>query len=204
MNTTAAKTLANRLTCFIDGLCKTIGTDAPTRGIGAPRAWAAWNRVRLLGDRLITLAERAQVGKIRVVSAPRPAPGPRAPRSSRARCGAAASLPQEFAWLRRLLPETAQYEEILSDLLCDPELAVLVEKAPQTRRVLRPLCHLLGVQAPELLQHRRRAPADAPFQMTVPPTGAGRDASSVVRLAARRPSRLSLPRKIPDVAEMVR
>jgi hypothetical protein len=36
MNRTAAKTLADRLTCFIDGLCKTIGTDAHARGIEAP------------------------------------------------------------------------------------------------------------------------------------------------------------------------
>jgi hypothetical protein len=34
----------------------------------------------------------------------------------------------------------------------DPETMALLEKAPQAGRMLRPLCHLLGVQAPEFLR----------------------------------------------------
>ena len=51
-----------------------------------------------------------------------------------------------------MLPETGQYAGVLRYLLRDPETMALLEKAPQAGRMLRPLCHLLGVQAPELLR----------------------------------------------------
>jgi hypothetical protein len=51
-----------------------------------------------------------------------------------------------------MLPETGQYAGLLSYLLRDPETVALLEKAPQAGRMLRPLCHLLGVQPPEFLR----------------------------------------------------
>ena len=51
-----------------------------------------------------------------------------------------------------MLPETGQYAGVLRYLLRDPETMALLEKAPQAGRMLRPLCHLLGVQTPEFLR----------------------------------------------------
>jgi hypothetical protein len=65
--------LTDRFTWLIDGLCKLIGADAYKRRMEAALAWAIWNRVRLLGARLITLAERARAGRVRVMRTPRPA-----------------------------------------------------------------------------------------------------------------------------------
>jgi hypothetical protein len=62
-----------------------------------------------------------------------------------------------------MLPETGQYAGLLSYLLRDPETVALLEKAPQAGRMLRPLCHLLGVQAPEFLRRGSiAAPATTP------------------------------------------
>jgi hypothetical protein len=51
----------------------------------------------------------------------------------------AVRLPQDFGWLRSLLPETAQYAGVLSYLLRDPEMAALLVKTPEAGRMLRPL-----------------------------------------------------------------
>src|SRR5690242_1930481 len=99
--------MTDRLPSFFEGLCKTIRANAHAHGLEAALAWAAWNRVRLLGARLTTLAERSRDRKLHLVIPPRPAPGPLAPRSTRARCNAAAALPHEFGWLQHLLPQAA-------------------------------------------------------------------------------------------------
>jgi hypothetical protein len=73
-------------------------------------------------------------------------------------------LPKGFGWIRRLLPETAQFAGVLSYLLRDPETVALLEKTQEAGPILRPLCEMLGVKAPEFLRRRRRdeeAPAPA-------------------------------------------
>ena len=51
-----------------------------------------------------------------------------------------------------MLPEAGKYAGALRYLLRDPETVALLAKAPQAGRMLRPLCHLLGVQPPEFLR----------------------------------------------------
>ena len=164
--------LADRFAWLIDGLCTAIGIGAQKRGIEAALAWAIWIRVRLLGDRLIALAERARAGWVqaqRPGGGQRRAAGPRAPRSPQGRRAAVAGLPQDFGWVERLLPETAQYAGMLRYMLREPEMAALVEQAPQTGRVLRPLCHLLGVPAPDFLLRRADAALCAADGAAAPP-----------------------------------
>jgi hypothetical protein len=173
---TTTPSLADRFTWLFDGLCKAIGADAHKRRMEAALAWAIWNRVRLLGDRLIALIARVRAGKlpmrrtagagVKPSAEPRPAAAARAP----------SLLPREFGWIRRVLPQTTQYAGVLSYLLDDPDVATLVEKTPQTGRILRPLCHLLGVKTPEFLQGRAgldAAPSqtpEAPVAAEPPPT----------------------------------
>jgi hypothetical protein len=52
----SSPSLAERIEWLIEGLCKVIGAQAPRRGVEAALAWAVWNRVRTLGERLIALA----------------------------------------------------------------------------------------------------------------------------------------------------
>jgi hypothetical protein len=182
----ATNTLADRFAWLIDGLCKAIGADAHKRRMEGALAWAIWNRVRVLGARLIALADRARAGRLPVRTGPRPAAGPRAPKSAQAQCTAAASLPRDFGWIRRLLPETAQYAGVLRYLLRDPEVAALVEKAPAAKRILRPLCHLLGVRPlPEFL---RRSAGRATAASEVPKVRLGARPSHAAEVPVRPPS----------------
>jgi hypothetical protein len=78
-------------------------------------------------------------------------------------------LPRSFGWLVRLGSEAACYRSQLQYLLSDPEIAALLAAAPQVGRVLRPLCHMLGLrvrQWPALCLPVRRQPARLP-----PPSG---------------------------------
>jgi hypothetical protein len=180
-----ANPLADRFAWLIDELCKAIGRDAHKCRMEAALAWAIWIRVRLLGDRLIALAERVKGGRFQITrpgGARRASAGPRAPRSRQGQCSAVAGLPQDFGWIRRLLPETAQYAGVLRYLLRDPEMAALLVKAPQARRVLRPLCLLLGVKAPEL-PRRNDAEECAPLDTAASSTGAEGDAPADVGVA---------------------
>ena len=81
MHFTAANSLADRFTWLFDGLCKVIGVNAQKQRMEAALAWAIWNRVRVLGDRLVALAERVRVGRLprrraRSKGTPRPGFGP--------------------------------------------------------------------------------------------------------------------------------
>jgi len=102
----ATNTLADRFAWLIDGLCNAIGRDARRHGLNAALAWAIWNRVRVLGDRLIALGERVRVGRLRV-RRERAQGGPRGSAESRAAAPRMAGVPAEdFGWVKRLLPET--------------------------------------------------------------------------------------------------
>ena len=134
---TASPSLAGRFTWLFDGLCKAIGVDAQRRRVEAALAWAIWNRVRVLGDRLIALAERVRVGRLprrtRSKGTPHPGFGPLHgpnPQGEREKFPHPSPPPQERERGR----------------------AGLLEKAPEAGKILRPLCHLLGVKTPAFLQ----------------------------------------------------
>ena len=78
-----------------------------------------------------------------------------------------ARLPREFGWVGRMLPEAAKYAGALQYLLRDPETMALVAKAPQAGRMLRPLCHLLGVRPPEFLRRGAVAAQETPTPIGV-------------------------------------
>src|SRR5690349_6556079 len=132
MHGIAAHNLTDRFAWLFDGLCKAIGVDALRRGMEAALAWVVWNRVRLLGERLITLAARVQAGRLpsnRLRKCPHPSPPPqereRGERSAAARAAVAglptARLPGGFGWIRNVLPETAQFARLIQYMLRDPE-----------------------------------------------------------------------------------
>jgi hypothetical protein len=168
MHGIAAHNLTDRFAWLFEGLCKAIGVGAHKRGMEAVLAWVVWNRVRLLGERLIALAGRVQAGRLRRRTRrqgarhPNPAGqarGQACPQGGREREAGRQeavrlpmALPGAFGWIRKVLPETAQFAGVIQYMLRDPDVAGLVEKAPQAGRILRRLCHLLGVNAPEFLR----------------------------------------------------
>ena len=171
MSGIAAHTLADRFAWLIDGLCKAIGGGARRRTMEAALAWAIWARMQRFGERLAALSAQMRAGRLRVPRMTRRDTSARPPSPSGegdARARVERVLPQDFGWLRRLLPETTQFAGALAYLLRDPEVAALVDKAPEAGRILRPLCHAMGVKAPAFLWRRRGAeaalgkPGDAP------------------------------------------
>ena len=66
--------------------------------------------------------------------------GPPAPRPV-----PAVVLPRRFGWIQRMMPEWQahwinHWRLQLEEFLTDPELLAMLAAAPQTRRVLRPIC----------------------------------------------------------------
>jgi hypothetical protein len=127
-----------------------------TRAVDGPSMWGGFSRplAMLILDRLRTinqafarLAARIAVGKpfpSRPPDQPRQRAGPH-PRKKN-------PLPQGFAWLVKLVPETAVYGSQLQFLFATPEMAALMAAAPASLgRPLRSLCHMLGVRPPPIL-----------------------------------------------------
>ena len=143
----------------------------------------AWGRLRRMAVRFTRLAAQAGAGAL---PKPRPAkPRPAKPRPGRPRpaapqlldCqGPAAGraqppppvrlrLPSGRYWLIRLVPEANGLASQLQRLLADPELAALLEAAPQAGRILRPLCRMLAIRpAPPLAPPPKSASKPQPPQ----------------------------------------
>jgi hypothetical protein len=103
------------------------------------------NRIRDINHRFARIAARISAGTYvphRRAAAARQQAKPR--RKS--------PLPQDFAWLVKLVQETAVYGSQLQALFRDPEMAALLAAAPAPlRRPLRSLCRMLGVAPPPIL-----------------------------------------------------
>ena len=59
-----------------------------------------------------------------------------------------AAFPSGFAWLQRWIPLTSYPRGMIEQVLADPDLPEFLAAAPQAGRVLRPLCHMLGIAPP--------------------------------------------------------
>jgi hypothetical protein len=140
----AAVTLPARLAPIIDGLGRAVAArlDRPGRpGLQGVLILLIWTRLRGILANVTALAGRIAAGRHRRIAvrrAPRPAPR-RPPRRT---------LPHGRAWLVRLVPAAAAGAGQLQHLLADPDMAALLRAAPQMRRLLRPLGHMLGVRLP--------------------------------------------------------
>jgi hypothetical protein len=69
----------------------------------------------------------------------------------------AGTLLRRVGWLGRLMPRVER--TVFLPLLNDPEMQAIFERAPQVGRILRPWCHVFGLEVPGWLRlpKRRRA-----------------------------------------------
>jgi hypothetical protein len=130
-----------------------------------------WFRLERIGNRLTRLYERWQQGTLpsprpkttRPKSAQKPTP-PQIPEFPVAPgmplVDAPTRLPRGHGWVTRRIPEAGPSAGALHDLLQQADTRTFIEAAPQAARLLRPLCHALGVDQPAWLQlpPRPRAP----------------------------------------------
>ena len=131
------------------GVCRAVG--ACLGGGGRPASLspavvnACYERINRIRTRFLALMERVRTGRQRGGWL-RVAPvlvGGGLPRAS-VRTGV--SLPRRFGWLVHLGGyQAAGPGSQLSHLLMEPEMVALVRDVPQARRILSPLCRMLGV-----------------------------------------------------------
>ncbi len=130
---------AERLAAVIDGICTAIAAHGVRGLLTAPLLLLLWSRLRRMAGRARRLSARIAAGQ------PLAVPRPRTARTAPAR--PYIRLSRSFAWLVRAVPATASGASQLQFLLSDPDMAELAQTKPM-RRLLRPLCRLLGVQPP--------------------------------------------------------
>jgi hypothetical protein len=135
---------AETLAALIEGLCRAIAAHGVRGLLTAPLQLLLWSRLSRMAVRARRLAAR-MAAAAPLASPPRKA----APRAAPAR--PYIRLPRGFTWLVRAVPGTASGAATLQFLLDDPEMAA-VAQLPPMRRLLRPLCRMLGVQPPPIVK----------------------------------------------------
>jgi hypothetical protein len=133
-------------------------------GLAGPLTLAITIRLERIRNRITRYVARWQAGTL---TPPRPRPATARVRNRGAgRWDHLPKLPRGRLWLVRLVPEIGVGANHLRILLDDPEMAAMMQAAPQIGRTLRPFWHMLSNQPlPPLLQRPRPAP-----RPTAPPT----------------------------------
>jgi hypothetical protein len=123
--------------------------------------------VRRVEWQVLGLLARFRAGRLWVLTAPRMGGGGR-------RGGGSSGLPRGFGWLLPLVPqEAACFAGQMRGVLAEPEMVALLAAAPQARRVLRPLCRMLGIEASVLAPGGVTGPEPEPGAAVRPVSGGG-------------------------------
>jgi hypothetical protein len=116
-----------------------------------------WQRLGRLSERFTALHTKWRQNRLPTprIRPKRPRPAPTTPRLR---------LPGQFGWVNRRIPECAPPAGMLDALVRDPATKTFVEAAPQAARLLRPLCHAVGIRQPDwlALPRRKRKPRPRP------------------------------------------
>ena len=128
-------------------LGKTLVTRNLAGTLAGPLFFLIMGRLKAFRYAFARLAARIEAGTF----SPRRSPPPRQPATEK-KTRQRTPLPQGFAWLIKMVPETAASASQLQFLLAEPDMAALIAAAPaQMRRPLRSLCQMLGVVLPLIL-----------------------------------------------------
>ena len=175
-------------TAALEGMRKALFARPHTGRLTIALAYLLQARFNRMTSRFAALYALWEAGKL---------PKPRTPRPSRARPDSAESLaeprlhcPHEFGWMHRHFQTTGPGDHILiatshndlAAMLQMPRLQEFAAAAPQIGRILRPLCRMLAIPAPDFLKlpkrprraipkraRRPRAPRPAPAPAPPPP-----------------------------------
>ena len=135
---------------ILTNVCNSAAAALVRRSDLTPMLRLLWSRLQRTIRRFARLAELVAQNRL---------PPPRPPRkrpetpeqTSKPERAKKLRLPQGFAWLLPLVPMVGNYGSQLEHLLQDPEMLALIEAAPQAKRLLRPILHMLGRRPPPLL-----------------------------------------------------
>ena len=143
--------LAAAVLWFLGKLVRLVGW----RLTGHPRAACATDVQRYLNRsvrRFLKVLERFAAGEVFRTRASRAGAVRTAPAAPRVR------LPMEFGWVARLGEDVRMAAAMIGHHLNRTEVSALIAACPQAQRVLRPVCHLLAIDAPcvgRLVRKRR-------------------------------------------------
>ena len=141
MSFSGALSPAERLSLSLDGLARAVAGRIVSRVMSAVMILLVWRRVKRVEREILGLLARLAAGRLRVVAMPRSGGGGGGARSADVR------LPRGFAWLLPLVPcDAACFAGQIRTVLAEPEMVELLRVSPQARRVLRPLCRMLGIE----------------------------------------------------------
>ena len=195
---------AARLANILDTLCRAIADRGGRKLLAGPLVILIWSRLRRLSTRVLALAARIEAGTNKPARPRRKRAAPRAKRPP-----PPLRLPRGKAWLIRLARmESAAAASQLRTLLAQPDMQALAAADPRMGRLLRPLCHILGVTptpeiakpasrpkpAPSVAEPAPPDPAPEPAAAeSAPPQAATSPPSSHPRRRAPRGTRRALP-----------
>jgi hypothetical protein len=161
--------IAERPVFIIQSLCEAVAAHGPKNPSSVPLIVLICHRLRRLSARFTRLVAAVREGRL---AAPRPRargqtppPPAESPVSEADPVSAPAApparkqrprLPHGFGWMLRFGWQVAGGRSQFEHWLEDPEVAALLKEVPQAGRVLRPLCHMLGIRPGPLLSLPRR------------------------------------------------
>ncbi len=155
------------LTCA--ALCRAVAASI-ARGVMTPAMIVlVWTRVRRAEGLFLELVARVQAGRYRggwvrsaAANAASQAGGATGGGGVRlARALDRGRLPVRFGWLMGVMPyEAAGYAGQLRTVLAEPEMVALLRDVAQARRILGPVCRMLGVEIPGVCDPATVAVAD--------------------------------------------
>jgi hypothetical protein len=205
LTTSPALSLPFVLRALRDGLGRWCGRGVLTAAL----AWLVYQRVGAIVGRLELLAARFAAGRLVRRHAARRAVVPVTEGNGAAACRAAMVRaprvrvwPQGFAWLIPVgAHEAAGIGLHLREVLAHPEMVALLLAAPQVRRLLTPVCRMLGVEA-SLLRPVQVSEGAAGGRWDGAETGAvgrlvrPRSVGGAARVPLASVSRIALPRGV--------
>ncbi len=162
MNAAPPRPPAERFATLTESVAKALAAEGLRLGLVAPWLALVWCKLRSTGARILRLAAALEAGTLRL-NPPRPLPPlpPRmedtAPRPDHAK-PKRKEIPTGFGWLLRRVTALSFGRSQLEYLLAEPDMAELIQAAPQVAHHLRPICRMLGVKPPPGLFPARRKP----------------------------------------------
>ncbi len=159
MSATETLSVADRMALTLDGLGQAVAARILGGAMQAVMILLVWRRLRRIEGQIRGLLARFRAGRLWVR---RVSPG--GVRGAHGGSGPAL-LPRGFGWLLALVPqEAACFAGQMRGVLAEPEMVALLAAAPQARRVLAPLCRMLGIETAVLVSAEvaSGAPASLP------------------------------------------
>jgi hypothetical protein len=171
------RTTVDRIAAALEGLCRAVAARIAGGALPAALIVLVWGRVQRAKRDISRLLARFQAQAwIRRRPALPAGPVQRGSvglgRGDRQILVRPVALPRGFAWLLPLVPgEAACFAGQVQAVLGDADMVALLAASPQARRVMRPICRMLGIDASVLREPARvrllRSEAPRAAQATV-------------------------------------